>query len=118
MSIWQRRRPSPSPFKKIKNRLPKTAYVSLCFALASEMIKRRNKSNDAASRRKIKTSPLYRTLAPSLGMGSLYGISDLSKADLESNRLLSPANQTADPSREAPKGYVNALLPFLNDKKK
>jgi hypothetical protein len=101
-------------FKSIKAREPKTAYLSLCLALTSELITRRTKSDQATRQRRLKTTPLYRALAPALGMGSLYGIKDLSKADLESNRLLNPPSRTADPSREVPKGWLSGLLPFLD----
>jgi hypothetical protein len=103
-------------FSKLKEFKPQTAYALLCLALTNELLKHGRQSAARGQKRsqqkQLETSPLYRAIAPALGLGSLYKPTDFSDA-LKSNRLSSPQNQTGDPSPQVQSGYAAALLPFL-----
>lgn len=85
--------------------LKKHAYVMLCMVTTTEIIARRNKSHKATQSRKAKTSPLYRALAPSLGLSSLPA-----PFDPKLNRLLYPQSHIDGPSPPTPQGLMGGLF--------
>lgn len=86
----------------------KHVYLMMCMVLTSQLLKRQNRSRRAADRRrnkKILTSPLYRQLAPSLGLAGL-----LSLDDLRLSRLPTLHDQSASPTPPVRQGLLAGLM--------
>jgi DNA-binding MltR family transcriptional regulator len=120
----------PAKFKKDLrkknpgNELAKASFIVICLKLQTAFLKtqtREAKAKNYRLRRKITKSPLTSAL-----LGNPYGTTTLSgsphgllhSADPESDLRSALASQSARPNPLAPRGYVNALRPFLDDNKK
>lgn len=97
-------------FASMKKAKPEHAYVSLCMNLATSLIKRRIRSMASANKKRPKTSPFYRALAPALGLGVLGEAPWPPQSNSKLNPLLFPQNQTGGPKPVAPQGLWGGLM--------
>jgi hypothetical protein len=97
----------------------KDAYICLCYRLVSVMIHSRAVALRRSAKRrerKYATSPLYRALAPALGLGDLSGLNTipvLGLAALGSNPQSLLPGQSVGPKTGVPIGSPAALLHSL-----
>jgi DNA-binding MltR family transcriptional regulator len=101
--------------KNPTNQLAKASFIVICLKLQTTLLRKLTSAAEARNyrlRKKASKSALTNAL-----LGNPYrGI--LHSADLVSDLRSSLGGQSANPNPSVPKGYANALLPFLDDKKK
>jgi hypothetical protein len=92
----------------------KFVYLMMCMVLTTQLLKQQNQAHRRASKRrtsrKIVTSPLYRLLAPSLGMAGMF-----SPTDLKLNQLPPLPGQTGHPNLPGRQGLLAGLQKYLKD---
>jgi hypothetical protein len=113
-------------FRKAIKKPPHQCYVDLCCLLSTELVRKRMLASDRSmkrSARKYASSPLYKALAPTLGLGSFTGVSNrpiLGLASLGSTLPPPPDGHTARPNQRPQLGLLSGLFagPPKNDDKK
>lgn len=101
--------------KGANSQLAKASFIILCLKLKSAVSAIKSRATSARLRRlrrKVPVSPLANALLGNPHRGLLHSADPVS--DLQS----SLHGQSGGPSPSTPKGYVNALQPFLDDKRK
>ena len=116
----------PAAFKKIlqkpTSRNGKAAFMVICLKIQTTLLKIGSRAFRAKAKRlrqKVAESPFTNAL---LGLpygtplGSPFGL--LHSADPKLTPQSSRVGQSDDPSPSTPKGFLDGLLPFLDDKQK
>ncbi|MBQ8105968.1 MAG: hypothetical protein IJ127_24200 [Afipia sp.] len=96
-------------FQQLKtNGDKKHVYLMMCMTLTLRLVKRYNEAQKKATRRKSKkliTSPLYRQLAPSLGLAGMF-----SPTDLRLSQLGTLADLSERPTPPTQQGLLGGLF--------
>lgn len=91
---------------------PATKFVILCYAAARELLRKQRTALQAKTARSKKG-----TAVPFLNLLAGLPGSSLSEESPESSQSSSPANRTAGPTREAPRGLLDGLPPYFETNK-
>lgn len=106
--------------RKVSSQMAKASFIVICLKLQTAFLRTATNALKAksrqAQRRATKKSITNALLGNPFRAPPRVGF--LHAGNPELNSLLSPPGQSGNPNPSTPKGYVNALLPFLDDKKK